>query len=439
MRQILTGGQIFSKDGFLRGDLVIEDGIVSEIGAGDASGGNPVVSKDNFIRCNGNPIDCRGLSILPGLVDVHVHLREPGFSFKETIASGTAAAAAGGVTAVCSMPNLDPAPDSPEHLKVQRAAIRKDARVRVVPFGCITKGQRGTGALADLEGMAPYVAGFSDDGRGVQEDALMEQAMRLAKRLDRPIVAHCEDNRLLSPGGCIHAGRYAAAHGLVGISSESEWRQVERDLKLAAKTGCRYHVCHVSTKESVALIRQAKRAGVAVSCETAPHYLLLCEDDLADEGRFKMNPPLRSAADRDALLEGLCDGTIDLIATDHAPHTAEEKSRGLAGSLMGVVGLETAFPVLYTKLVRGGVLSLAALVEKMSLAPRRLFRLPGGLEKGKQADLAVFDLGREYIVDPERFYSMGRATPFAGWRVWGESRMTMVKGEVVWQRNTQER
>ena len=439
MRQILTGGQIFSKDGFLRGDLVIEDGIVSEIGAGDASGGNPVVSKDNFIRCNGNPIDCRGLSILPGLVDVHVHLREPGFSFKETIASGTAAAAAGGVTAVCSMPNLDPAPDSPEHLEVQRAAIRKDARVRVVPFGCITKGQRGTGALADLEGMAPYVAGFSDDGRGVQEDALMEQAMRLAKRLDRPIVAHCEDNRLLCPGGCIHAGRYAAAHGLVGISSESEWRQVERDLKLAAKTGCRYHVCHVSTKESVALIRQAKRAGVAVSCDTAPHYLLLCEDDLADEGRFKMNPPLRSAADRDALLEGLCDGTIDLIATDHAPHTAEEKSRGLAGSLMGVVGLETAFPVLYTKLVRGGVLSLAALVEKMSLAPRRLFRLPGGLEKGKQADLAVFDLDREYIVDPERFYSMGRATPFAGWRVWGESRMTMVKGEVVWQRNTQER
>ena len=425
MRQILAGGDIFRKDGFLRRDLVIENGIVAGIGVGDSNGGNL--------------IDCRGYSILPGLVDVHVHLREPGFSFKETIASGTAAAAAGGVTAVCSMPNLDPAPDDLEHLEVQLKAIQKDARVRVVPFGCITRGQKGTGELAALEAMAPYVAGFSDDGRGVQEDALMEQAMRLAKRLDRPIVAHCEDNRLLRPGGCIHDGRYAAAHGLVGISSESEWRQVERDLKLAAKTGCRYHVCHVSTKKSVALIRQAKRAGVAVSCETAPHYLLLCEDDLADEGRFKMNPPLRTAADRDALLEGLCDGTIDVIATDHAPHTALEKSRGLAGSLMGVVGLETAFPVLYTKLVLGGVLSLASLVEKMSLAPRRLFRLPGGLDVGASADLAVFDLGKEYMVDPETFSSMGRATPFAGWRVRGESRMTMVKGEVVWQRNTQER
>ncbi len=425
MRQILTGGDIFRKDGFLRRDLVIENGIVAGIGVGDSNGGNL--------------IDCWGHSILPGLVDVHVHLREPGFSFKETIASGTAAAAAGGVTAVCSMPNLNPAPDDLEHLEVQLKAIQKDARVRVVPFGCITRGQKGTGELAALEAMAPYVAGFSDDGRGVQEDALMEQAMRLAKRLDRPIVAHCEDNRLLRPGGCIHDGRYAAAHGLVGISSKSEWRQVERDLKLAAKTGCRYHVCHVSTKESVALIRQAKRAGVAVSCETAPHYLLLCEDDLADEGRFKMNPPLRTAADRDALLEGLCDGTIDVIATDHAPHTALEKSRGLAGSLMGVVGLETAFPVLYTKLVLGGVLSLASLVEKMSLAPRRLFRLPGGLDVGASADLAVFDLGKEYMVDPETFSSMGRATPFAGWRVRGESRMTMVKGEVVWQRNTQER
>ena len=431
MRQVFTGGQIFHRDCFLQGDLVIENGIVAGIGVGDSNGGN-------FINC-GSFINCKGLSVLPGLVDVHVHLREPGFSFKETIASGTAAAAAGGVTAVCSMPNLDPAPDDLEHLEVQLEAIRKDARVRVLPFGCITRGQKGTGALADLEAMAPYVAGFSDDGRGVQEDALMEQAMRLAKRLDRPIVAHCEDNRLLRPGGCIHDGRYAAAHGLVGISSESEWRQVERDLKLAAKTGCRYHVCHISTKESVELIRQAKRAGVEVSCETAPHYLLLCEDDLADEGRFKMNPPLRTAADRDALLEGLCDGTIDVIATDHAPHTAEEKSRGLAGSLMGVVGLETSFPVLYTKLVLGGVLRLPELVEKMSLAPRRLFRLPGGLEKGEQADLAVFDLSKEYTVDPEAFYSMGRATPFAGWQVRGESRMTMVKGEVVWQRNTQER
>ena len=441
MRQILTGGRVFYNGVLLQGDLVIENGRVAGIGAGDADGGSPAVCAGKVPgqggSLSGDLIDCRNLSILPGFVDVHVHLREPGFSFKETIASGTAAAAAGGMTTVCSMPNLDPAPDSLPHLEAQLEAIRRDARVRVVPFGCITQRQKGTGTLADLEPMAPYVAGFSDDGRGVQEDALMEQAMRLAKRLCRPIVAHCEDNRLLRPGGCIHDGRYAAAHGLVGISSESEWRQVERDLKLAAKTGCRYHVCHVSTKESVALIRQAKRAGVAVSCETAPHYLLLCEDDLQDEGRFKMNPPLRTAADRDALLEGLCDGTIDVIATDHAPHTREEKSRGLAGSLMGVVGLETAFPVLYTGLVRGGVLSLPELVEKMSLAPRRLFGLPGGLEEGQEADLAVFDLDAEYTVDPEGFCSMGRATPFAGRRVRGESRMTMVKGRVVWQRNTQ--
>ncbi len=297
MRQLLTGGQVFRESAFHPEALVIENGLVS--GAG--------VSVSKFE--SGNSIDCRGLSILPGLVDVHVHLREPGFSFKETIASGTAAAAAGGVTQVCSMPNLSPPPDSLEHLKAQLEAIRRDARVRVTPYGCITRGQKGAGELADLEALAPCVAGFSDDGRGVQAEELMEAAMRLAKRLDKPIVAHCEDNTLLKPGGCVHEGRYAAAHGHVGISSESEWRQVERDLKLAARTGCRYHVCHISTKESVALIRQAKRAGVAVTCETAPHYLLLCEDDLQEDGRFKMNPPLRSAADRDALLEGLADGT----------------------------------------------------------------------------------------------------------------------------------
>ncbi len=427
MRQLLTGGQVFRESAFHPEALVIENGLVS--GAG--------VSVSKFE--GGNSIDCRGLSILPGLVDVHVHLREPGFSFKETIASGTAAAAAGGVTQVCSMPNLSPPPDSLEHLKAQLEAIRRDARVRVTPYGCITRGQKGAGELADLEALAPCVAGFSDDGRGVQAEELMEAAMRLAKRLDKPIVAHCEDNTLLKPGGCVHEGRYAAAHGHVGISSESEWRQVERDLKLAARTGCRYHVCHISTKESVALIRQAKRAGVAVTCETAPHYLLLCEDDLQEDGRFKMNPPLRSAADRDALLEGLADGTVDVIATDHAPHTAEEKARGLDHSLMGVVGLETAFPLLYTYLVKRGVLSLEDLVERMSLAPRRIFRLPGGIEAGQEADLAVFDLDAEYEIDPAAFLSMGRATPFAGWRVQGRNTLTMVKGCVVWQRNTRER
>ena len=426
MHKRLTGGMVYEKGRFRKKDLVIANGVVHNAAEFDFSIGA------------GETISCATSFILPGFVDVHVHLREPGFSFKETIATGTAAAARAGVTQVCSMPNLAPPPDDLPHLTVQLDAIRQSAVVRVTPYGCITRGQAGSGALADMEAMAPYVAGYSDDGRGVQPDEVMEAAMRTAARLQKPIVAHCEDNRLLHPGGCIHDGRYAAAHGLVGISSESEWRQVERDLKLAAKTGCRYHVCHISTKESVALIREAKRAGVAVSCETAPHYLLLCEDDLQDDGRFKMNPPLRTAADRDALLQGLCDGTIDVIATDHAPHTAEEKAKGLAGSLMGIVGLETAFPLLYTHLVLPRVLTLEELVEKMCLAPRRLFGLPGGCEEGQQADLAVLNLDAEYRIDPNEFASMGRSTPFAGWQVRAKNRMTLVKGSVVWQESTQE-
>ena len=437
MRQILSGGQIWRHGGFQPGDLVLENGRVAGAGipipASACVPVSPFVSRSDF---SGSVFDCRGLSILPGFVDVHVHFREPGFSYKETIASGTAAAAAAGVTQVCTMPNLSPPPDTLPHLQAQLDLIARGACVRVTPFGCITRGQRGAGGLADLEALAPFVAGFSDDGRGVQDEALMEAAMRAAKRLGKPIVAHCEDNALLRPGGCVHAGRYAAAHGLAGISSESEWRQVERDLKLAAKTGCRYHVCHVSTKESVALIRQAQRAGVAVSCETAPHYLLLCEDDLRDEGRFKMNPPLRAAADREALREGLADGTIDVVATDHAPHAAAEKNGGLAGSLMGVVGLETAFPALYTGLVLPGLLPMARLVEAMCLAPRRLFCLPGGCAAGDEADLAAVDLGADWTVDPEQFFSQGRATPFAGWRLRARSELTFVKGCVVWQRTT---
>ena len=361
--------------------------------------------------------------VIPGLVDVHVHLREPGFSYKETIKTGTAAAAAGGYTAVCSMPNLAPVPDTYEHLKVQLDIIEKDAAIQVRPFGSITRGELGE-TLSDMEAMAPYVAGFSDDGKGVQSEKMMLEAMKLAKSLGKVISAHCEDNSLLH-GGYIHAGRYAARHGHKGISAESEWGPIARDLDLAAKTGCAYHVCHVSTAKSVDLIRQAKKSGVDVTCETGPHYLLLCDEDLQEDGRFKMNPPLRSPEDRDALVEGLQDGTVDMVATDHAPHSAEEKSRGLAGSLMGVVGLECAFPVLYTGLVETGKLSLETLVERMSLAPARRF----GIDN--QDCYAIFDLNAQEIIDPERFQSMGRATPFAGWNVHAAHVGTIYRGELL--------
>lgn len=361
--------------------------------------------------------------VIPGLVDVHVHLREPGFSYKETIKTGTAAAAAGGYTAVCSMPNLAPVPDTYENLKVQLDVIRRDAAIQVLPFGSITRGEFGE-TLSDMEAMAPYVAGFSDDGKGVQSEEMMLEAMKLAKSLGKVLSAHCEDNSLLH-GGYIHAGRYAARHGHKGISAESEWGPIARDLDLAAKTGCAYHVCHVSTAKSVDLIRQAKKSGVDVTCETGPHYLLLCDEDLQEDGRFKMNPPLRSPEDRDALVEGLQDGTVDMVATDHAPHSAEEKSRGLAGSLMGVVGLECAFPVLYTGLVETGKLSLEALVERMSLAPARRF----GIDN--QDCYAIFDLNAQEIIDPERFQSMGRATPFAGWSVHAAHVGTVYRGELL--------
>ena len=365
------------------------------------------------------------VAVLPGFCDVHVHFREPGFSYKETIASGCAAAARGGYTAVCTMPNLDPVPDSVPHLREQLALIERDATVRVYPYGAITVGERGE-ALADLEEMAPYVVAFSDDGRGVQSEERMKEAMRRAKALGKIIVAHCEDNSLLR-GGYIHDGAWAAAHGHAGICSESEWRPIARDLALAAETGCAYHVCHISCKESVALIREAKKAGVDVTCETAPHYLLLDENDLQEDGRFKMNPPLRAPADREALLEGLLDGTIDMIATDHAPHSAEEKARGLKGSAFGIVGLETAFPLLYTKLVRQGVLTLDQLVDLLAVKPRRRFGLP--FEGG----WTVWDLAQTETIDPARFASQGRATPFAGWEVFGRCRQTALGDTIVYK------
>ena len=376
-------------------------------------------------------VDLGGLYLVPGLVDVHVHLREPGFPQKETIATGTAAAARGGYTTVCSMPNVNPAPDSPEHLEAQLSIIRRDAVVRVKPYGTITVGQRGCGELADFAALAPHVAGFSDDGRGVQSAELMEEAMRRAAAVGKPIVAHCEVDELLR-GGYIHDGDYCHAHGHRGISSESEWRQVGRDIELAARTGCQYHVCHVSTKESVELVREAKARGLRVSCETAPHYLLLCDEDLQEEGRFKMNPPLRSRADREALIAGVADGTIEVVATDHAPHTAEEKSRGLARSAMGIVGIETAFPLLYTGLVKSGIIPLERLIDLMSTSPRRLFGLEGGIEAGEEADFTVLDLGARWKIDPEEFLSKGRATPFAGWEVEGRAVLTVVGGRAVY-------
>ena len=373
-----------------------------------------------------------GKVVIPGFADAHVHLREPGFSYKETIRTGALAAARGGYTDVCAMPNLNPPPDSLEHLEEERAIIRRDACIGVTPYACITKGQQGREPV-DFKALAPFVAAFSDDGRGVQSESIMRSAMEQAKAADGLIAAHCEDDRLLS-GGFIHDGDYARRNGIQGISSESEWRQVERDLRLAKETGCRYHVCHVSTKESIALIRRAKAEGADVTCETAPHYLLLCDEDLQDDGRFKMNPPLRSPADRDALVEGLLDGTIDMIATDHAPHAAREKAGGLKGSLMGIVGLETAFAVLHTGLVKTGILPLERLLPLMIDNPRERFRLPRrALAEGEPADLAVLDLNREWVIRSEQFLSMGRATPFDGMRVTGDCILTITGGEAVWQ------
>ena len=381
---------------------------------------------EKFLADGGlSPVISKRYIIVPGLCDVHVHFREPGFSYKETIASGSAAAAHGGYTAVCTMPNLDPVPDSAEHLQVQLDAIKRGAAIKVLPYGAITVGEKGE-RLADMEAMSDKVCAFSDDGKGVQNDGMMREAMAKAKRLGKIIAAHCEDNSLLF-GGYIHDGEYARMHGHRGISSASEYKQIERDLRLAEETGCAYHVCHISTKESVELIRQAKARGVNVTCETAPHYLVLCDEDMQEDGRFKMNPPLRSREDKKALIEGIKDGTIDMIATDHAPHSAEEKGRGLEKSLMGVVGLETAFPVLYTELVTKNIITLERLVELMSFKPKERF----GIDTNN--DFAVFDISEAYKIDPEDFLSMGRATPFAGREVFGRCLLTVHNGKVVYK------
>ena len=389
---------------------------------------------DTFGVSVSNCLNCEELSvfnsskyhIFPGFCDVHVHFREPGFSYKETISTGSLAAARGGYTAVCTMPNLNPVPDSVEHLAQQLKLIEEGACIHVYPYGAITVGEKGE-MLADLEGMAPNAIGFSDDGRGVQSDEMMEDAMRRAKALGKMIVAHCEVNSLLR-GGYIHDGEYARAHGHRGICSESEWAQIARDLELVKKTGCAYHVCHISTKESVELIRKAKAEGVDVTCETGPHYLVMDDGDLQEDGRFKMNPPLRSKEDREALVAGILDGTIDMIATDHAPHSAEEKGKGLEKSAFGVVGIETAFQILYTNLVEPGILSLEKLIDLLAVNPRKRFDIPMG------EDYCVWELDKEFTVDPEEFISMGKATPFAGWKLKGVCMLTVCDGKVVYRK-----
>ncbi len=415
MTTLYKNGHFYENGTFSKKDFLVQGGVIVSI------------AESFSLLAADEVVDLTDKYVFPGFVDVHVHLREPGFIIKETIESGTAAAAKGGYTCVCSMPNLNPAPDTLEHLSIQLERIEKTAHIQVLPFGTITRGQNGQ-SLSDMEDLAPLVAGFSDDGRGVQSEEMMRQAMQKAKSLGKIIAAHCEDNSLLF-GGYIHDGEYAKAHGHKGICSESEWGPIARDIALCKETGCAYHVCHISTKESVELIRKAKAEGVDITCETAPHYLILDETDLKEDGRFKMNPPLRQAADREALLAGLLDGTIDMIATDHAPHTDDEKSRGLAGSAMGIVGLETAFPILYTKLVKTGLLSLEQLVEKMSLNPKARF----GIQQ--ENSFTVWDLEKQTTINPDEFHSRGHATPFAGASVFGECALTVLDGQTVYARN----
>lgn len=419
MDRLLKGGTLIDGTGRRRGDILLRGGRIAAIGP------------DLAFASGAEVADCSGKIISAGFTDLHVHFREPGRSDKETIRTGALAAARGGYTTVCAMPNLDPVPDSPATLAEEQAIIDRDACIRVLPYAAITRGRLGLEPV-DFAALKDRCVAFSDDGSGVQREETMRRAMQAAAREDVLIAAHCEDDSLLH-GGYVHDGRYCAAHGHKGICSESEWGQIRRDLALAEETGCRYHVCHISCAESVALIREAKARGVRVSCETAPHYLTLCEDDLQEDGRFKMNPPLRRAEDREALIEGLRDGTIDAVATDHAPHRAEEKSRGLAGSAMGIVGLETAFPVLYTDLVLPGRISLERLVEALTAGPCRAFRLPCGLVPGAAADLTVIDPDAAWTVDPADFLSLGKATPFAGKAVRSRIIWTLKDGQTVFQ------
>ena len=418
-RTIIKGGYVVG-----RGveDILIVDGRIAERG-------------ENIVAEAGDKIiSAEGLMVAPAFVDVHVHLREPGFGYKERIATGSMAAARGGYSTVCSMPNLNPVPDSVENLKVQQDIIDSDAKIEVLPYAAITIGRKGE-ELVDVAALHDKVCAFSDDGSGVQVDGMMERAMTEAVKHDALIAAHCEVEELLK-GGYIHDGEYARQHNHKGICSESEWEQVRRDIEIAERVGCRYHVCHISTKETVQLVREAKARGVKVTCETGPHYLIFSDMDLQEDAHWKMNPPIRSAEDRAALIEGIKDGTIDMIATDHAPHSVEEKSRGLKDSAMGIVGLETAFAALNTHLVRKGVITLEHLVKIMSENPRKVFRIEGGIEVGQRADVVLLDVNREWRVDSDKFYSMGKITMFDGREMTGDVVMTIHRGEVVYDNKT---
>ena len=418
MRYVIKNATVLTENGFVKTDLHIDNGIVVSIDNGDFTGAEVF----DFNNC----------FIFPGFADVHVHLREPGFSYKETIKTGTAACAHGGYTDVCSMPNLNPVPDSAENMKLQLDIIKRDALIGVHPYAALTLGEKGE-KLSDIKSLSDVAVGFSDDGRGVQNDAMMSEAMQLVKNSDGIIAAHCEVNDLLF-GGYIRDGVYSRTHGHKGIPPESEWKMVERDLKLAQDIGVRYHVCHVSTKESVALIAEAKKCGVDVTAETAPHYLILTENDLQEHGRFKMNPPLGNELDREALIAGVLDGTIDMIATDHAPHSEEEKSKGLEKSMMGVVGIETAFALMYTHFVKNGTMTLEHLIKLLCSNPRERFRLgKGKIAVGEKADFTVYNLDESYDINPDEFLSMGRSTPFEGNRVWGRCKMTFANGNLVWK------
>ena len=418
---LLKGGIVVSEGVSRKADVLVADGKIAAIGE--------MLTAD----ADTEVFDAEGCIVTYGLADVHVHLREPGYSVKETITTGTRASARGGVTTVCSMPNLQPAPDAPETIAVEQQMIDEQAVIEVLPFATISSHRAGR-ELADIEALRPLSVGYSDDGNGIQTEPLMREAMKRIAAVDGIIAAHCEDDSLLH-AGYIHDGEYARTHGHKGICSESEWGPIKRDVVLAEEVGCRYHVCHISTKESVEIIREAKQKCAHISCETAPHYLVLCDVDLKEEGRFKMNPPLRAAEDRAALIEGIKDGTIEVIATDHAPHTAEEKSRGLKGSMMGIVGIETSFAICYTHLVRKGVITIEKLIALMSENPRRIFRLGGAMQVGERADIAVFDVTKPYTIDTAEFLSMGKATPFEGEEVYGRCMLTLFGGETVWKEN----
>lgn len=417
MKKLLKNGAVFVNGKFKKCDVEVTNDTITKVA--------PHIEGKAFDAI----YDLQNLYLLPGLIDVHTHLREPGFIYKETIKTGSFAGAKGGYTSIAAMPNLNPTPDCFENLKLELDAIEKDAMINVYPYGTITKGEMGE-KLANFEEMKDYVIAFSDDGHGVQSKKMMESAMVEAKKLDKAIVAHCEDNSLLN-GGYIHAGEYAKLYGHKGICSESEWSPIKRDIEIARKTGCHYHVCHISTKESVDIIRKAKKEGVRITCETGPHYLTLNDMCLQEEGRFKMNPPIRSEEDRLALIEGIKDGTIDIIITDHAPHSKEEKSKGLQGSAMGVVGLEVAFPVLYTNLVKTGVITLEKLLELMNTNPRNIFKIGTEIKIGEKADLTVYNLEENYNIDSSTFVSMGKATPFDGDKVYGKCKMTICGGREI--------